>query len=203
MTDNPISDFWTWFSTSAEQIRKDLAAPENDFQSGTSIGELDKRIRQLNQDLRWEVGPFMDDITFLAISPNGSKDDLCLTRKVIEAAPSIPGRRFLPAKPPKNDKRFGFKFNGVQIDTSKWHYTLVRWENPIQYGVTWIPDSEAQFEGISLDALAWFILDSEVGEEAAISLFEFSEIAKVPDPNATSIEFFRDHFADLRKSDAK
>jgi hypothetical protein len=203
MTGKRISDFWTWFSISAQEIREELTTSGIESRAGASIGELDKRVRQISPDLRWEIGPFLDDTTFLAISPNGSKDNLRLTRKVAEAAPAIPGWRFLPAKPPKNDKRFGFDFGGVRIDTSKWHYTLVRWENPIQYGVTWIPDSEAQFDGISLDALAWFVLDSEIGEEAAISLFEFSEIAKGPTSNATRIEYFRDQFSDIRKGDAK
>jgi hypothetical protein len=203
MAGNPTSDFWTWFSASAEEIREELATSNIDSPVRTAIGELDKRVRQLNPDFRWEIGPFMDDTTFLAISPNGSKDNLRRTREVVEAAPAIPGWRFLPAKPPKNDNRFGFDFHGVRIDTSKWHYTLVRWENPIQYGVTWIPDSATQFGDVLLDALAWFVLDSEIGEDAAISLFEFSEIAKSSTSNATRIEFFRDQFADLRKSDAE
>ena len=203
MTGNSISDFWTWFSTSAEEIREELTTTGIHALAGTSIGELDKRVRQLGPDLRWEIGPFLDSTTFLAISPNGSKDNLHLTRQVVEAAPAISGWRFLPAKPPKNDKRFGFNFGGRRIDTSKWHYTLVRWENPIQYGVTWIPGSVAQFDGISLDALAWFILDSEIGEEAALSLFEFSEIGTAPTSSASRIEYFRDHFSELRKKDAK
>jgi hypothetical protein len=203
MTANPDSDFWTWFSNFSEEIREQLATSDIDLRARTGIAELDRRIRQLSPDFRWEIGPFLDGMSFLAISPNGSRDNLLRTRAIVEAAPAIPGWRFLPAKPPKDDKRFGFDWNGVSIDTTKWHYMLVRWENPIQYGVTWIPDSMTHLGDISLDALAWFILDSEIGEEAAISLFEFSEIVKTSTSNATRIEFFRDHFADLRKRDVR
>ncbi len=203
MTGEPISEFWTWFSSSAEQIREELAASLTDSLAGTSIGELDERVRRLGAELRWEIGPFLDNTTFLAISPNGSPDNLWLTRQVVDAAPAITGWRFLPAKPPKNDKRFRFQFGGKRIDTSRWHYVLVRWENPIQYGVTWIPNSVAQLGDVSLDALAWFVLDSEIGEEAAISLFEFSEIGSDLASSASKIEEFRDHFSDLRTNDTK
>jgi hypothetical protein len=68
MPADPVIEFWDWFRDFSDDI---LAAIEaSDPEGQNSLRELNRRVRRIDPGLRWEIGPFLGDTTFLAISYN-------------------------------------------------------------------------------------------------------------------------------------
>ena len=150
-----IDEFWTWFSTIAASL---TANAEN----SPLLEELDARMRELDSELSWEIGPGSCEPWQLVISPNLDRDLRPRAREVISHAPVIHGWEFHSARRLKEwDYLLLMKRSGgrepLQLDTSRWTFVLLRY-----------PDGEQEvlLQGDNLSALD----DEERWQAAAITL---------------------------------
>ncbi|MCA9610170.1 MAG: hypothetical protein KC619_31455 [Myxococcales bacterium] len=96
-----VSRFWKWFEEHLLEIEDwldfDAARPGSPIPR--MIGES---LSEMHAGLRWEIGPSLNgDERFFAVSPGRREGLLPACKRIVEAAPVIPGWSFLPAKPPK------------------------------------------------------------------------------------------------------
>lgn len=120
-----IVEFWRWFGT----IARALSA---DFKNATLLDELDRRMTGFGK-LMWEIGPGKQEENALVISPDGSKEWLATTQRMVAMAPSIESWEFHWARPPKDwDLQFRYTTRSgdrqVSVDARPWRYVL--WEYP-------------------------------------------------------------------------
>lgn len=120
-----IDEFWTWFRSIAASL---VANVEN----SPLLEELDVRIRELDSELSWEVGPGSCEPWQLVISPNLDRDLWPRAEEIISSAPVVEGWEFHSARRPKewDYKLLMERPDGrepVQLDASHWSFVLLRY----------------------------------------------------------------------------
>lgn len=118
-------EFWTWFRSIAASL---VANVEN----SPLLEELDVRIRELDSELSWEVGPGSCEPWQLVISPNLDRDLWPRAEEIISSAPVVEGWEFHSARRPKewDYKLLMERPDGrepVQLDASHWSFVLLRY----------------------------------------------------------------------------
>src|SRR5688500_12668293 len=88
-----VEALWSWFAAHAAELAGDEVAD-------ASIETLGRLVDGLGP-FDWEIGPDDNGGAFFALSPRGDLARLADTEHFVAVAPSIPGWRFLPAKPPR------------------------------------------------------------------------------------------------------
>jgi hypothetical protein len=120
-----IKRFWDWFNSVSQDLlidptRKDL------------INSLDNYIAQLGR-FDWEIGPWENDLSYLAISPNLDLSKLEITHWIIQYAPHCEGWIFFSSKPPRDWQGIWKMKNEtgaeILIDSSEWEYILYEFED--------------------------------------------------------------------------
>lgn len=158
-----IDSFWLWFAAHTVQLMRDAS---EDDKLPDSLAELDRRVQQLHAHLTWEMGPHEDNLYF-ALSPGGHPQWLPLTRALVQAAPSLAGWHFLPAKPAKSWNR-SLTFEGTLIDASRGRYALT-FPSPGRGALHLaLPDTYG-LSPAQLDQVARIVVESEVGEETRLT----------------------------------
>lgn len=166
-TSDEVRAFWNWFRGIAEHLAGDL--DENQ----SAIDELDRRISEMG--LAWELGPGESSGRFLAISPDGDKSLLEVSRRVVNEAPRIEGWTFFPAKPARS-AALEFSIRGdsgsdEEIDAQNWKYVLYRNKN----GTFDIVLSQPNLSNLSENdryAAAVVCVDALLGEQLRLELVE-------------------------------
>ena len=121
-SDEDVMSFWAWFESVAERLGQD-------FDCQALLDELDKRISQLG-DICWELGPGRQAENALVVTPDGAKEWLPVTQRIVALAPVVPGWEFHPARQPK-DWNLQYAIEDVSgetldIDARRWRYVLFR-----------------------------------------------------------------------------
>ena len=193
MNEEKIEKLWKWFFSNEQKIR--------DCIENKSASEQDYIIEQLNNlilDLgmfTWEIGPGINKPWFFTISPNGDKDLIKKSRKIIDSAPDHADWEFNYCKPAKDwDRNFILYdnfMNEQKIDASNWKYVALQ-------------NKDGMIKLI-LEAKNVGHLDSDTAKTAAnlVVLNEIGEENKIYRISSVEIVDELDKKHDSRKADIK
>lgn len=172
-SDAEITDFWRWFQT----IAHDLAVH---FENEALLAELEQRVSQLG-DVSWELGPGKAAENALIITPDGSKDWLPITQRIVELAPHISGWEFISARPPRDwDMQFSIECAGgkkLDIDARPWRYVLFKYPDNTfdivveQNNLHSVCDEDRYVAAVVL-------LDGTIGERRRLAMFGEIEVVE-------------------------
>jgi hypothetical protein len=158
--DDQIGTFWEWFATARESLPEEAAAVE----------ELDRRVSDLGCPA-WEIGPGERAEWFLALSPDGDPASLALTRKVVGAAPSIPGWELLSHRPRKQwDLRFEIESESgpIEVDARTWRFVAYRYPDGL-YDLVILAD-DPSLAPPDRDLAVYLADEGQLGEEALMTV---------------------------------
>lgn len=118
-----ILAFWSWFASTADELA-------SQFDNEVLLEQLDGKVSEMGE-LAWEIGPGLVYDNALAVSPDGNRGLLPVTKKIVAAAPVIPRWEFHPARPPRREA-FEFSIGSsheaeTAIDAHGWRYVLFRY----------------------------------------------------------------------------
>lgn len=171
-SDAEIHEFWAWFQTNAQELGRD-------FHNSALLAELDTRLACIGV-AGWELGPGSATRYALAISPDGNRDQLPLTKRIVALSPTVPHWVFLAARPARPSPfLFTLQRNGqndLAVDASEWRYVLYRFPD----GLMDIVLEQARLQDVSEEErymAATIMLDALMGE--AERLTRFREIEPV------------------------
>lgn len=174
-----IDEFWTWFRGIAPSLAANVENPH-------LLEELDARMRALDSELSWEIGPGSCEPWQLVISPNLDRDLRPRAQEIIYHAPVVQGWEFHSARRPKewDYQLLMNRSDGrepVQLDASRWTFVLLRY-----------PDGEQEIllQGDNLSALdederwqaAAITLESILGEEVLLDKISEFELVDQLEP---------------------
>jgi len=155
-----INNFWTWFSDNYKAIGQD-------FDNEELLNELNDRVNKLGE-FAWEIGPGINSVNQLVISPGGDLDLLPYTKKIVSYAKDVPDWEFHYAKPPKQwELIFEFTKNDgsqIEINASQWEYVLLKYDDGMFEIIIQTYDLQQLDKDDKLTA-AEILLDGILGEE--------------------------------------
>lgn len=145
------SEFWNWF--------RDIAgALASNVEDSMLLRELDRRVRQLDPKLSWEIGPGLSKSWQLVISPNMDRELRGRAREVVGRAPALAEWEFHSARQPKEwHYKVEMGADKVPLDASAWTFVLLQYPEGAH---------EILIEGKNLPPLS----DDERWQAAAITL---------------------------------
>jgi hypothetical protein len=117
-----LDDFWFWFQTNASSIAERVVTQD-------LLDELDRRVKGLNANLSWEIGPVRTAEWAFTISPGMDETLIEIANRAVEGAPSVVGWQFHSSRQPKDwDRRFELRSSSkvISVDASGWKYVILR-----------------------------------------------------------------------------
>ena len=181
MNEIKIEYLWKWFIANEPQI---LEAVENGSASDHLVESLDNLVLDMGM-FTWEIGAGQTKPWFFTISPNGDKDLLKVSRKIIAHAPDLKNWEFNYCKPPLDwDYQFNIYDGNMDlqhIDAAKWKYTPIHAENGKIELIIEAENINHLDHETALSA-AELVVASELGEEAKIHKIESVDIVDQLDP---------------------
>lgn len=166
LNNDNILRFWQWFVKN-ENIIKECIENEDSGQREFVVEQMNEHILSLGM-LTWDVGLDDDGRWFLKLSPNGNKEMLQISQKIMDAAPEHMGWLFYASKPAKIWNRQFTVYDSYMdeqfIDASQWQYIVFE-------------EDDGTLELI-IEAKNSSHLDPEVAETAA-EQFVIQEIGEV------------------------
>lgn len=167
LNDDNILKFWQWFVKNEKTI-KECIENENSSHREYVVEQMNEHILSMGV-LTWDIGLNDDENWFLTLSPNGNKDMLKVSQKIMVDAPEHMDWLFHSSKPAKNWNRqftiYDDYMDEVFIDASQWHYLLFE-------------DDDGKLE-LVLEAKNIAQLDAEI-VEAAADQFIIQEVGELP-----------------------
>ena len=112
------------------------------------------------------MGPYHHPDNTLVISPT-VRDNIELARRIVDAAPPIPGWHFLPAKPPKELKSQAMGLPGIagaDVCGDKWVYRLTSYNKMEFFDIEVFTDYSGSMSDRHLELLTRRLIESLVGE---------------------------------------
>ncbi len=182
---NNLNEFWDWFRNNAGALATDAESP-------ALLAELDRRIRNLDPRLSWEIGPGRSRSRQFVISPNLDRDLRTVTRRIVSHAPGLRDWEFHATRQPKE---WDFKFElertsdskTIQLDASGWTFVLLQYPDGIR---------EILLKGTRLPLLtedereqsAQIVLESVLGEDILIDVVDEFELVDELEPQFAKLE---------------
>jgi len=155
LNNDNILGFWQWFVKNENTI-KECIENEDSAQQEFIVEQMNEHILGLGV-LTWDVGLDDDGRWFLKLSPNGNKEMLEVSQKIMDEAPEHMGWLFYASKPAKTWNRKFTIYDSYMdeqfIDASQWQYVV-------------FDEDDGTLELI-IEANNTSHLDSEVAETAA------------------------------------
>ena len=116
-----IIEFWDWFQRD-EHMFREIIDPAH------AVEQMDNQVLAFGL-FSWEIGAGKNKPHYFAISPNGDKGRLELSKKIISLAPEMPDWEFYFCKPAKTNWDFTFEaYDRFLVkhtfDASGWDYIL-------------------------------------------------------------------------------
>jgi hypothetical protein len=125
--EDQILAFWQWFVKN-EVLIKDSLENSNSIHREGIVEQFNEYILGLGV-LTWDVGVNENDKWFLMLSPNGNKEMLLISEKIMEASPGHMNWLFYSSRPAKDwNREFVIYDNDMdeqKIDASQWHYIVL------------------------------------------------------------------------------
>ena len=196
LSDTKIENLWRWFVANENQI---IASFQNESLANYIVEHLDNLILDFGM-FTWEIGPGKVKPWFLTISPNGDKDLIKVSQKIIEHAPNLDDWEFNYCKPAKVwDRKFiiyDINMNEQNIDASNWKYVMLRNEDGMidlileAKNITHLDDDTSR-------TAANIIVTNEIGEETKIQkILSVDIVDKLERPynsRKTEIQYLKKH----------
>jgi len=196
LNDTKIESLWRWFVVNENQI---IDSFQNESLTNYIVENLDNLILDFGM-FTWEIGPGKVKPWFLTISPNGDRDLIRVSQKIIEHAPNLDDWEFNYCKPAKDwDRRFiiyDSNMNEQNIDASNWKYVMLRNEDGMidlileAMNITHLDHDTAR-------TAADIIVTSEIGEETKIqkilSVDIVDKLERQYNSRKTEIQYLKKH----------
>jgi len=163
---NVTNNLFEWLNQNIERL----------FSDADAQSELTERVNAINEKLRWEIGPWGQGESFLALSPNLNVELLEITKNLVKQAPNIPGWVFLPSKPRKNWSsrviEIGSGSGTMRYVLDQWRYYLTKFNDGEFFDVNLIPYGYEQHPLDDLEYVGSLLVEFELGEELFMNLVD-------------------------------
>lgn len=165
---------------------------------------LTAEVKRIQARLNWEMGPYHDPENTLVISPS-VRDNIGLARRIVEAAPMLPGWHFLPAKPPKDLERLTMEL--PEIDEAKlcgddWVYRLTSYNRMAFFDIEVFTDYAGSISDGHLELITRRLIECLVGEFLYLEKFAAVKVIRAsgvrPSEKLTAFRSLRRHVAHLQ-----
>jgi hypothetical protein len=138
---------------------------------------LSEKLAEIHPAIRWEFGPYEDEKSFFAFSPNLDIKLLVLTERLVDAAPTIPHWVFLSSKPRKKWQSRSIEVRDnqgkvIQYNLDAWLYYLTSFNDGEFFDVNLVPYG---YEDRPLDELKYvasLLVEFELGERMFIEFVD-------------------------------
>lgn len=170
-----MNDISSWLPSVLSRIFDDR---DVQLELGRRLGEIDPRIK-------WEVGPYGNNNSYLAFSPNFHNDLLPVTEALAKKMPNISGWIFFGAKPRKNWSVRKVLFNGTEYSFEKWCYRLVMFKDGEFFDIEFF--SFDDIEESARAGLGVFLASSEIGEKLFMRAIDRVNVSTRPQAGEKSI----------------
>jgi hypothetical protein len=176
--------FWDWFASVKDEFAFRLEGGETEEIARV----MAPRIAELSKGVGWEIGPGERRPYLIAITLNGSLENLKVARHLVSLAPPISDWEIHVGRPVKKwDGRFLFKNREgqeISIDSSQSRYVLTGYDGNSFFDISVIAkwprmDRRAKLQAASL------VIQNTVGELAMLERFD--EIVIVESPTASML----------------
>ena len=107
----------------------------------------------------------------MALTPDGDRRVLPLTREIVSRAPIVPGWEFLPLRPKKNwDLRFEIEGESgpIEVDARSWRFVAYRYPDGV-YDLVVSIGAEAALGPADRDLAVRIAVEGQLGEEALLT----------------------------------
>ena len=196
LNDTKIENLWRWFVANENQI---IDSFQNESLANYIVENLDNLILDFGM-FTWEIGPGKVKPWFLTISPNGDRDLIGVSQKIIEQAPNLDDWEFNYCKPAKDwDRNFiiyDSNMNEQNIDASNWKYVMLRNEDGM---IDLILEAKniTHLDHDTARTAAEIIVTSEIGEETKIqkilSVDIVNKLERQYNSRKTEIQYLKKH----------
>ena len=196
LNDTKIENLWRWFVANENQII-------DSFQNESLVNHIVENLDNLILDFgmfTWEIGPGKVKPWFLTISPNGDRDLIGVSQKIIEQAPNLDDWEFNYCKPAKDwDRKFiiyDSNMHEQNIDASNWKYVMLRNEDGM---IDLILEAKniTHLDHDTARTAAEIIVTSEIGEETKIqkilSVDIVNKLERQYNSRKTEIQYLKKH----------
>jgi hypothetical protein len=194
MLDLDIIDFWKWFTKNSDRLHS------NNYDTSL-LKKFDDTISSWN--LGWEIGPGLTTENSLTISPNGDKELLEQTEKIINAAPALENWEFYSWKQSKeNWHKVKLVDREAEVDAIDWTYVLLKYpDHKIEILIK--ADNLKSFDITTKELAVDLVLTNLLGEKRKIEELNFIDIVNEFDDGQgiTKLKFLPAHL-DKMKSGA-
>jgi hypothetical protein len=196
LNDTKIENLWRWFVANENQI---IDSFQNESLANYIVENLDNLILDFGM-FTWEIGSGKVKPWFLTISPNGDRDLIRVSQKIIEHAPNLDDWEFNYCKPAKDwDRKFiiyDSNMNEQNIDASNWKYVMLRNEDGM---IDLILEAMniTHWDHDTARTAADIIVTSEIGEETKIqkilSVDIVDKLERQYNSRKTEIQYLKKH----------
>ena len=191
---------WKWFLGNEQAI---IDAVKNEQATDYLIENLDNLVLDLGV-FTWEIGAGKSKPWSFTISPNGDRDLLEVSQKIMEQAPDLDHWEFNNCKPPKDwDRRFSIYDDNMDeqaIDASSWKYAALRSDDGMIELILEAGNVE-HLDHDTTNTAANLVVLNELGEEIKIKRISSVVIVDQLDPEYSTkkndIRHLRAHLLSL------
>jgi len=196
LSDIKIENLWSWFVANESQI---IDSFQNPSLANYIVENLDDLILDFGM-FTWEIGPGRVKPWFLTISPNGDRELIRVSQKIIEHAPNLSNWEFNYSKPAKDWNRkfiiYDSNMNEQNIDASNWTYVVLRNEDGM-INLILEATNIAHLDHDTASTAANILVTSEIGEETKIqkiaSVAIMDKLQRQYNSRKTEIQYLKKH----------
>ncbi len=170
---DPTTEFWIWFRDNAESI-----APQGATVQGREADDLTERLQLIDNKLVWEILPSASPKQ-LVISADGNADLFPTVRKVVAAAPKIPGWTIVSLRQP--GPTGVMQYQDARADPDKILYTTKERDGKLDIEL-FVPGVKGEAGDNQVGAI-FLLLDTLIGEllvETRIGSLDFFGVELAP-----------------------
>ena len=183
---SPETAFWQWFQDNAERLDREIEHDPEDV-----IGEVVEALARVRPGLTCEFGTQTDKEREFVISADGKRDLFPVVRRLVDAAPDLPGWKIIAFRQPKGTK-FSVSFGTATLDPDDIWFALIP-EGGGRVGLELYmagltPANREAFEYASI-----LLLDAAIGEYAVETVIGSITCNPLPaDPASRGLHSFHD-----------
>lgn len=202
MDEEKIENLWNWFILHEQQIKscvKDESATGREY----LVESLNNLILDLGR-FYWEIGHGIQQPCYLTISPNGDRELLKGSKKIVSSAPALGDWEFNHSKPAKEwDRTFMLYDNDMIehfINAANWKFIILNQHGKVQLMLE--AENIGGLDSDTVQAAADLVVINEIGEEAKIlnvsSVVVVEELKVEYDTQKAEIKFLRNSLIEMK-----
>lgn len=140
------------------------------------LKQIEKRLHRIKGGLAFQIGK-VSDIWQIEVSADGIRDRIPTVRKIVDAAPPIPGWKVVAFRQP-TEAGLSIQMGEQTIDESSIWYRASDGPQSLNLEIFIAGVTDANFE--TMTHIAFLFLDSMVGEYAVMTRFASIEFFPLP-----------------------